>query len=95
MENFGECDHNLDHNPIVQCIKPIALLVENWRAEAITWLQFAFECTDWSVFSESAVNFNELIKSVVQYMKFWQITVSYQSIAKFTSITSHGLLNIL
>ena len=75
MANLGESDHNLvfvrpKYLPIVQRIKPKTVLVRNWTAEAITRLQGAFECTDWSVFLESAVNINELTESVVQYIKF-------------------------
>ena len=56
--------------PIVQRIKPKTVLVKNWTAEAVARLQGAFECTDWNVFLESAVNMNELAESVVQYIKF-------------------------
>ena len=75
MTNLGESDHNLvfvrpKYLPIVQRIKPKTVLVRNWTAEAIARLQGAFECTDWSVFLESAVNINELTESVVQYIKF-------------------------
>ena len=73
MANLGESDHNLvfvrhKYLPIVQRIKPKTVLVKNWTAEAITRLQGAFECTDWNVFVESAVNINELAVSVVQYI---------------------------
>ena len=75
MANLGESDHNLvmvrpKYLPIVQCIKPKTVLVKNWTAEAITRLQGAFQCTDWNVFLESAVNINELAESVEQYIKF-------------------------
>ena len=75
MANLGEYDHNLvfvrpKYLPIVQCIKPKTVLVKNWTAEAITRLQGAFECTDWNIFLESAVNINELAESVVQYITF-------------------------
>ena len=55
MANLGESDHNLvfvrpKYLPIVQRIKPKTVLVKNLTAEAITRLQGAFECTDWSVF---------------------------------------------
>ena len=75
MANLGESDHNQvfvgpKYLPIVQHIKPKTLLVKNWTAEAITRLQGVFECTDWNVFKESAMNFNEVAESVVQYIKF-------------------------
>ena len=75
MANLGESDHNLvfvgpKYLPIVQRIKPNTLLVGKWTAVAITRIQGAFECTDWNVFFESAVNINELAESVVQCMKF-------------------------
>ena len=74
MANLGESDHNLvfvrpKYLPIVQRIKPKTVLVKNWTAEAITRLQGAFECTDWNVFLESAVNINELAESVAQQIK--------------------------
>ena len=75
MANLGESDHNLvfvrpKYLPIVQRIKPKTVHVKNSTAEAITRLQGAFECTDWIVFLESAVNINELAESVVQHIKF-------------------------
>ena len=65
MANLGEPDHNLvfvrpKYLPIIQCIKPETLLVENWTAEAITRLQGPLDCTDWKVFLEYAVSFIEL-----------------------------------
>ena len=75
MANIGESDHNLvflrpKYLPIVKRFTPKTVLGKNWTGEAITRLQGTFECTDWNVFLESAVNINELAKSVVQYIKF-------------------------
>ena len=99
MANLGESDHNLvfvrpKYLPIVQRIKPKTVLVRNWNAEAITRLQGAFECTDWSVFLESAVNINELTESVVQYIKFCMDDCIPTKLCKFYSnnkpwITKH------
>ena len=52
-----------------------------------------FECTDWNVFLESAVNFNELAELVVQYINFAWIIVFQQSVARYIPTTSHGLLS--
>ena len=75
MANLGESDHYLvfvrpKYLPMVQRIKPNTVLVETWTAETITRLQGAFECTDWNVFLDSAVNINELSESVMQYINF-------------------------
>ena len=75
MVNLGESDHNLvfirpKYFPIVQHIKPKTLLAKNWTAKTITRLHGGFECTDWNVFSEFDVNFNEQTESVVQHIKF-------------------------
>ena len=93
----GESDHNLvfigpKYLPIVQRIKPKTVLVENWTAEAIYILQGAFECTDWNVFLESAVNINEVTASVVQYIKF---CMDYCIPTKRCTTTICGLLNTL
>ena len=75
MTNLGESDHNLvfvcpNYLPIVQLVKTKTLLVVNWTAETVTRLQSVFECTDRIAFLESAVNINEIVESVVQYLKF-------------------------
>ena len=98
MANLCESDQNLifvgpKYLPIVQRIRPKTALVENWSAEAITRRQCAFECTDWNVFLESAVNVNELVETVVQYIQFAWIVASQQSVEKSTPTTSRGLLN--
>ena len=73
INTIGESDHNMvfvrpKYLPIVQRMKPKTLLVKNLAA--VSRLLDAFECTDWNVLLESAVNINELAELVVQHMKF-------------------------
>ena len=101
MANLGESDHNLvnlvrpKYLPIVQHIKPKTVLVKNWTAEAITRLQGAFQCTDWNVFLESAVNINELAESVVQDITFCMDYCIPIKRCKSIPTTSRGLQNTL
>ncbi|KAK7455970.1 hypothetical protein BaRGS_00039395, partial [Batillaria attramentaria] len=62
---LGRSDHNLvsllpRYRPRVQRKPPVSKTVQKWTATACEALRGCFECTDWSVFTDTETNVSQL-----------------------------------
>ncbi len=75
MPPLGRSDHNLvslvpKYRPLVQRVPPQLRSVQKWSADAWDALIGCFECTDWTVFVNTASNVSELADTVCCYVHF-------------------------
>ncbi|GFS02739.1 hypothetical protein ElyMa_006452300 [Elysia marginata] len=75
MPPLRRSDHNLVHVPLGPTYKPMTLRVPpkkrevmSWTNEAVDKLRACLECTDWTVFTESAENVNKAADVVSAYI---------------------------
>ena len=72
---LGHSDHNLvnlmpKYRPLVQRVPPETKLVQDWSPVGWESLKGCFECTDWSVFIDTATDVSELADTVCSYINF-------------------------
>ncbi|XP_061621024.1 uncharacterized protein LOC133473356 [Phyllopteryx taeniolatus] len=72
---LGSSDHSLIHLILtcrqeLKCAKPTVKTVKKWTNEAKMELQSCLDCTDWSVFENSAGSLDEYTDTVTSYISF-------------------------
>ncbi|XP_061640830.1 bis(5'-adenosyl)-triphosphatase isoform X1 [Phyllopteryx taeniolatus] len=72
---LGSSDHCLIHliptyRQELKCAKPTVKTVKKWTNEAKMELQSCLDCTDWSVFENSAGSLDEYTDTVTSYISF-------------------------
>lgn len=77
---IGSSDHNTVHlHPVYKSVlrrtKVCKRQVKVWNEDSSLALQGCFDCTDWSVCSESSDNIDELTDVVCSYISFCEDTV--------------------
>ena len=72
---LGQSDHNMvylvpEYKQKLKVNKPVLKTVKQWTGSALETLQGCFDCTDWGVFKEHAVDLNEYTDTVCDYVTF-------------------------
>lgn len=77
---LGSSDHNSvyllpEYKQRIKSVKPTEKTVKVWSTDSIEKLRGCFECTDWSVFEDTATNIDELTGVITDYTNFCVDTV--------------------
>ena len=77
---LGSSDHNMvylapTYRQRIKTVKPEKKIVECWSDDALDQLRGCFDCTDWSVFTDSSDSIDECVDVVSSYINFCYTTL--------------------
>ena len=69
----------------LKTVKPVTRTVKRYTPESLAALQGCYECTDWSVFSETSQSIDEYADVVTSYISFCE-----DSVIPTKTVTNYG-----